>query len=90
MHIVAARVHDADDLRRVGQTGYLCHGQRVHIRASKDNGAVSVPENADNAGSTETRYLIATSGELFAENLRRLVFLQTQLRMLVQVEVNVS
>jgi hypothetical protein len=31
VHVVAAGVHDAVDLRRVVQPGQLLHGQRIHI-----------------------------------------------------------
>ena len=62
VHIMAARVHhrhfkaidpDLFHRGRIGKAGALLHRQTIHIRAHKDDGAITVFQHADDTGAAD-------------------------------------
>jgi len=89
VHIVPARVHDPGHPRRIGQPRGLHDGQRVHVRARQDRGALAVFQDADDAGAAEAGDRIAERGEFVRDELGGLVLLEAEFGMPVQLGVRV-
>jgi hypothetical protein len=97
VHVVPAGVHDRNgragvvlrpDLARVSESGSLLDRQRVHVRADQHRRAAAVAEQRDDAEASDmVGDLVAELAQVVRELRRGPFFMERQLGVLVQVDV---
>ena len=86
--VMTAAVKAAGNGGTPAQIGFLLHRQRIHICAQADPpGAIALAfQQADDAGTTEAAmYLDPPSGELFSDDARCAMLLESDFRMGVKI-----
>ena len=91
MHVVTAGVHHSFDLARVGKPGRLPDRQSVHIRSQQHRRPVAVAEHPRDPGRRDTLdHLKAQIHQPARRDPRRAVLLERELRMSMQIPVDIT
>src|ERR1041384_7785690 len=89
MRVMAASMRDAGCVRSVWQSRVFPHGKRIHVGPREDSLSFTVPQDADNSGTTNPiDDFVAELLEFRRRERRSFTFLKTQLRMRMNIFVN--